>query len=45
MKTKTSIVMDEDVWKEARKKAIDLDINISLYVENLIKEDLSINGN
>ena len=38
----TSIKIDIGIWKEARKKCIDLDSEISTYLENLIKKDLGI---
>ncbi len=36
----TSIKMDIDLWKEARKKCIDLDSEISTYLEDLIRKDI-----
>lgn len=36
----TSIKVDPEIWKEARKHCIDEDIEISEYVEKLIKKDL-----
>lgn len=36
----TSIKIDIDLWKQARKKCIDIDSEISTYLENLIKNDL-----
>ncbi|MEK6915387.1 MAG: hypothetical protein AABW89_02505 [Nanoarchaeota archaeon] len=40
VKKTTSIKIEEDIWKEARKHCIDEDMEISLYLENLIKNDL-----
>ena len=36
----TSIKFHPELWKEAKKRAIDLDIQISQYLENLVKKDL-----
>ena len=38
----TSLKIDVDLWKEVKKKCIDLDLKISDYLENLIKRDLRI---
>ena len=38
----TSLKIDVDLWKEVKKKCIDLDLEISDYLENLIKRDLRI---
>lgn len=35
----TSLKIDEKVWRIARKKAIDLSMDVSDYVENLIRAD------
>ena len=40
----TSIKVEPSLWKRAKKKCIDDDIDISEYIENLIKKDM-INGN
>lgn len=37
----TSIKIDEDLWKEVKKHCIDEDMEISKYIENLIKKDLN----
>lgn len=37
---KTSIMIEENVWRDARKKCLDLGIEASEYVEKLIVEDL-----
>ena len=39
----TSIKIEPTLWKRVRKKCIDDDIDISEYLENLIKKDM-ING-
>lgn len=36
----TSIKIDPEVWKEARKHCIDESIEVSEYLEKLIKKDL-----
>lgn len=36
----TSLKIDPELWKEVRKRCIDLDMDISEYIENLIKKDL-----
>ena len=36
----TSLKVDPEVWKSAKKKCIDDDISISKYIESLIKKDL-----
>ena len=38
----TSLKIDIELWKEVRKKCIDLDSEISDYIENLIKKDLKL---
>tara|TARA_Y100000310_G_scaffold339019_1_gene430357 strand:+ start:866 stop:1012 length:147 start_codon:yes stop_codon:yes gene_type:complete len=38
----TSLKIDPELWKEVKKKCIDLEIEISDYLENLIKKDLNI---
>jgi len=38
----TSLKIDIELWKEVRKKCIDLDSEISDYLENLIRKDLGI---
>jgi antitoxin component of RelBE/YafQ-DinJ toxin-antitoxin module len=37
----TSMKLDTNVWASAKKKAIDLGIDVSDYVENLLRADLS----
>ena len=36
----TSIKIDPEIWKKAKKRAIDLEIDASEYIENLIKKDI-----
>jgi hypothetical protein len=36
----TSLKIDPDIWKEAKKYAIDKDIPLSVLIENLLKEAL-----
>ena len=36
----TSLKIDPELWKEVKKHCIDDNINISKYIENLIKKDL-----
>lgn len=38
----TSLKIDIDLWKEVRKKCIDIESEISDYLENLIRKDLKI---
>ena len=38
----TSIRIDEEVWKDAKKRAIDLGLDVSEYLEKLVKKDLKI---
>lgn len=38
----TSIKIDIGIWKEARKKCIDLDMEISTYLESLIRKNLGM---
>ncbi|MDP7180110.1 MAG: hypothetical protein QF824_02485 [Candidatus Woesearchaeota archaeon] len=40
----TSLKIDPDLWKEVKKKCIDLETEISDYLENLIKKDLNMKG-
>ena len=40
MRVTKSLKIEPDVWKEAKKKAIDKDIELSTYIEGLIKKDL-----
>ena len=35
----TSIKIDPDVWKEARKYCIDNNMDVSVYIEKLIKKE------
>jgi len=37
----TSIKIDPELWKRAKKKCIDDDKDISTYIEELIRENLS----
>ncbi|HLC87041.1 MAG TPA: hypothetical protein VJH65_02060 [Candidatus Nanoarchaeia archaeon] len=36
----TSLKIDIELWKKVKVECIKKDINISVYIENLIKEDL-----
>lgn len=36
----TSIRVDEGLWKEAKKFAIDEDLSLAQLIENLLKEEL-----
>lgn len=38
----TSIKIDPDLWKTVKKHSIDLDVDVSEYIEKLIKKDLGI---
>ena len=38
----TSLKIDIGLWKEVKKKCIDLDFEISDYLERLIKKDLGM---
>ena len=38
----TSIKIDVELWKQAKKKCIDIDSEISAYIESLIKKDLGV---
>jgi hypothetical protein len=38
----TSLKIDSELWKEVKKKCIDIDSEISDYLENLIKKDLKM---
>jgi len=40
MRKATSIKIDVEVWKHAKKRAIDLNMRISEYLESLIKKDM-----
>jgi hypothetical protein len=40
-----SLRLDRDIWKEARKKAIDLDLTIGKFVETAILHEMKkVNG-
>ena len=41
MKKTTSIRIDQDVWNTGKKQAIDKDMRIGEYVEDLIKEKIN----
>lgn len=41
MKKTTSIKIDDELWKNVKKRCIDENIQVSEYIENLIKIDLS----
>jgi hypothetical protein len=36
----TSIKVDEELWKEFKKRAIDKDLEISEYLERLMRKEL-----
>ena len=36
----TSIKVDPQLWKKVKKHCIDLEVDISEYIENLIKKDI-----
>ncbi len=40
MRKTTSIKMDSELWKLVKKHCIDKEIDISEYLESLIKKDL-----
>ncbi len=40
MRVTKSIKIDPTLWKDAKKRAIDKNIDLSEYVEGLIKKDL-----
>ena len=42
MRVTKSIKIEPDVWKEAKKHAIDKDMELSEYIEGLIKKDLKL---
>lgn len=45
MKRKTtSLKIDPEIWKSAKKKCIDEEISISEYIESLIKKDIGKGG-
>lgn len=37
---KTSIVIDPEIWKNAKKAAIDQNVDLSVYVERALLESL-----
>lgn len=39
-KKKTSINIDQELWKYVRKHCIDKEVDISDYLESLIRKDL-----
>ena len=39
-RTTVSIKLDKDVWKEAKKKAIDLDLTVGKFVETAILHEM-----
>ncbi|MFB6145893.1 MAG: hypothetical protein ABEJ99_05320 [Candidatus Nanohaloarchaea archaeon] len=41
-KKTTSIRIDKEIWKEAKKQCIDEEIELSEYISKLIKEDLGL---
>ena len=36
----TSLKIDSEIWKEVKKKCIDDEVEISVYIEELIKNDI-----
>ena len=42
MRKTTSIKIDPDIWKEAKKYCIDKEIEVSYYIESLIKKNLKL---
>ncbi len=42
--TPTSIWIDEDIWKEAKKYAIDKGVTMKQLIESLLKKELESNG-
>ena len=40
MRKTTSLKIDSELWKEVKKTCIDKEIEISEYIESLIKKDL-----
>lgn len=40
MKKTTSLKIDPELWKEVKKHCIDKEIDISDYIEEVIKKDL-----
>lgn len=38
----TSLKIDEQIWKKAKMNCLEKDIDLSEYIENLIKKDLEI---
>ena len=41
MRKTTSIKIDAELWKKVRKHCIDEEIEVSTYLEELVKKDLS----
>jgi len=39
-RTTISLRLDKDVWKEAKKKAIDLDLTLGKFVETAILHEI-----
>ena len=42
MRVTKSLKVEPNLWKEAKKHAIDKDIELSEYIERLIRKDLKI---
>ena len=42
MRKTTSLKIDPEIWKKAKKKCIDKDLSISSYLETLIKKDIKL---
>ena len=42
MRVTKSIKINPDLWKEAKKHCIDKDLELSEYIEGLIKKDLKV---
>jgi len=36
----TSLKIDMEIWKEGKKRAIDLELTVGKYIEKLIKQDI-----
>ena len=40
VKKKTSIIIDDKLWKELKKHCTDEEIDMSVWIENKIREEL-----
>ena len=45
VKKTTSIKFDTELWKEVKKRCIDLEKDISEYLEELVKKDMKVKVN